>query len=174
MPAPEPAPEVETLTVAENKVEQTHSLDLPEVNYGEEEAGTNLSELEAEFAEVFSTIGVDENVQITEGQSEADRAFEDIFRESASTYMPNSGMAAAGQVLRRQRLLLPTDAPGLKLHLPLQRLPARMISTITGPRRVRRPWNAAIMASAPQCRRKTIWAARRKLTAIARFVVAVA
>ncbi len=96
MPAPEPAPEVETLTVAENKVEQTHSLDLPEVNYGEEEAGTNLSELEAEFAEVFSTIGVDENVQITEGQSEADRAFEDIFRESASTYMPNSGMAAAG------------------------------------------------------------------------------
>lgn len=66
------------------------------MNYGEEEAGTNLSELEAEFAEVFSTIGVDENVQITEGQSEADRAFEDIFRESASTYMPNSGMAAAG------------------------------------------------------------------------------
>ncbi len=91
-----PAPEVETLTVAEDKVEQTHSLDLPEVNYGDEEAGSNLSELEAEFAEVFSTISVDEKAPISEGQSEADKAFEDIFRESASSYLPTGGMAAAG------------------------------------------------------------------------------
>ncbi|MBA8838553.1 SPOR domain-containing protein [Ochrobactrum sp. RH2CCR150] len=89
-----PAPDVETLSVAENKVEQTHSLDLPEVNYGEEETAAGLGDLEAEFAEVFNTVGVDELNTPTEAQSEADKAFEDIFRESASSYLPNAGVAA--------------------------------------------------------------------------------
>lgn len=85
-----PAPEVETLSVAEEKVEQTHSLDLPEVNYGEEESGAAFTDLEAEFAEVFNTVGVDDGTK-SDAQSEADRAFEDIFRESASSYLPNAG-----------------------------------------------------------------------------------
>ena len=89
-----PAPEIETLSVADSKVEQTHSLDLPEVSYGEEEANAGLTDLETEFAEVFNTIGVDETATKTDAQSEADKAFEDIFRESASSYMPNAGMAA--------------------------------------------------------------------------------
>ncbi|MBC2885008.1 SPOR domain-containing protein [Ochrobactrum sp. CM-21-5] len=89
-----PAPEVETLSVAENKVEQTHSLDLPEVDYGDEEANSGLSDLEAEFAEVFNTIGVEETGAKPDAQSEADKAFEDIFRESASTYMPSAGTVA--------------------------------------------------------------------------------
>lgn len=89
-----PAPEIETLSVADSKVEQTHSLDLPEVSYGEEEANAGLTDLETEFAEVFNTIGVDEAATKTDAQSEADKAFEDIFRESASSYMPNAGVAA--------------------------------------------------------------------------------
>ncbi|ASV85776.1 SPOR domain-containing protein [Ochrobactrum quorumnocens] len=89
-----PAPEIETLSVADSKVEQTHSLDLPEVSYGEEEANAGLTDLETEFAEVFNTIGVDETATKTDAQSEADKAFEDIFRESASSYMPNAGVAA--------------------------------------------------------------------------------
>src|SRR5690606_37690666 len=52
-----PAPEVETLSVADEKVEQTHSLDLPEINYGEEEPNAGLTDLEAEFADVFNTVG---------------------------------------------------------------------------------------------------------------------
>jgi len=89
-----PAPEIETLSVADSKVEQTHSLDLPDVNYGEEDPAASLTDLEAEFAEVFSTINVDDTAAKTEVQSEADRAFEDIFRESASSYLPNAGVAA--------------------------------------------------------------------------------
>lgn len=89
-----PAPEIETLSVADSKVEQTHSLDLPDVNYGEEDPAASLTDLEAEFAEVFSTIDVDDTAAKTEVQSEADRAFEDIFRESASSYLPNAGVAA--------------------------------------------------------------------------------
>ncbi|GAA5625190.1 hypothetical protein Brsp05_00448 [Brucella sp. NBRC 12953] len=88
------APEIETLSVADSKVEQTHSLDLPEVSYGEEENNAGLTDLETEFAEVFNTIGVDETAAKTDAQSEADKAFEDIFRESASSYMPNAGVAA--------------------------------------------------------------------------------
>ncbi|MGO1160505.1 SPOR domain-containing protein [Brucella pseudogrignonensis] len=89
-----PAPEIETLSVSEGKVDQTHSLDLPEVSYGDEDAGASLNDLEAEFAEVFSTIDVDESAAKVEVQSEADKAFEDIFRESASSYMPSGGVAA--------------------------------------------------------------------------------
>ncbi|MFD1197425.1 SPOR domain-containing protein [Brucella gallinifaecis] len=89
-----PAPEIETLSVADSKVEQTHSLDLPEVNYGDEDAGTSLNDLEAEFAEVFSTMDIEESNPQHEVQSEADKAFEDIFRESASSYLPNGGVAA--------------------------------------------------------------------------------
>ncbi len=93
-PAAVPAPDVETLSVAEDKVEQTHSLDLPEVSYGEEEQAAGLSDLEAEFAEVFNTVGVEE--PRPDAQSEADKAFEDIFRESASSYLPAAGAAAFG------------------------------------------------------------------------------
>ncbi|KAB2671964.1 SPOR domain-containing protein [Ochrobactrum sp. LMG 5442] len=92
-----PAPEVETLSVAEEKVEQTHSLDLPEINYGEEENNAGLTDLEAEFAEVFNTVGVDEAAK-SDAQSEADRAFEDIFRESASSYLPDSGAGLGAAV----------------------------------------------------------------------------
>ena len=92
-----PAPEVETLSVAEEKVEQTHSLDLPEINYGEEETNAGLTDLEAEFAEVFNTVGVDETAK-SDAQSEADRAFEDIFRESASSYLPSSGASLGAAV----------------------------------------------------------------------------
>lgn len=88
-----PAPEIETLSVAEGKVEQTHSLDLPEISYGDDEASAGLNDLEAEFAEVFSTIDVDDAATKVEAQSEADKAFEDIFRESASSYLPNGGLA---------------------------------------------------------------------------------
>ncbi len=83
--------------MADEKVEQTHSLDLPEINYGEEEPNAGLTDLEAEFADVFNTVGVDESAK-TDAQSEADRAFEDIFRESASTYLPNSD-ASVGAAL---------------------------------------------------------------------------
>ncbi|MBC8717576.1 SPOR domain-containing protein [Ochrobactrum sp. Marseille-Q0166] len=88
-----PAPEIETLSVAEGKVEQTHSLDLPEVSYGDDDSNASLNDLEAEFAEVFSTIDVEESTSKAEVQSEADKAFEDIFRESASSYLPNGGVA---------------------------------------------------------------------------------
>ena len=90
-----PAPEVETLSVAEEKVEQTLSLDLPEVNYGEEEPNAGLTDLESEFAEVFNTSGADDPVR-SDAQSEADRAFEDIFRESVATYLPGSGDGLGG------------------------------------------------------------------------------
>jgi hypothetical protein len=91
-----PAPEIETLSVADSKVEQTHSLDLPEVNYGDDEANAGLTDLETEFAEVFNTVGVDETGAKADEQSDADRAFEDIFRESASSYLPNAGLPNAG------------------------------------------------------------------------------
>ncbi|MGU3398677.1 SPOR domain-containing protein [Brucellaceae bacterium D45D] len=103
-----PAPEVETLGVAENKVEQTISLDLPEVNYdNEDEATTGLDDLEAEFAEVFNTVGLDDSLAASSAQSEADKAFEDIFRENASNYYPaesktentSIGSSAAGAAL---------------------------------------------------------------------------
>ena len=89
-----PPPEIETLSVSESKVEQTHAFDLPEVDYGEEEPSARLAELEAEFTDVFNTIEVDETATQTETQSEADKAFEDIFRESASTYLPGGKLAA--------------------------------------------------------------------------------
>ncbi|WP_343314325.1 SPOR domain-containing protein [Brucella sp. BE17] len=103
-----PAPEVETLSVAENKVEQTFSLDLPEVNYdNEEDAATGLDDLEAEFAEVFNTVGLDDSQASSSAQSEADKAFEDIFRENVSGYYqaeskPESaslGSSAAGAAM---------------------------------------------------------------------------
>ncbi len=90
-----PAPEVETLNVAEEKVEQTHSLDLPEVHYAEEDSKAGLSELEAEFAEVFSTVGLEETSADSEAHSQADKAFEDIFRENAPSYMASMGAGAA-------------------------------------------------------------------------------
>src|SRR5690606_4659874 len=57
-------------------------------------ANSSLSDLETEFAEVFSTITIDENAAKTDAQSEADKAFEDIFRESATTYLPDGAIAA--------------------------------------------------------------------------------
>lgn len=93
-----PAPDVETLSVAENKVEQTHSFELPEVNYDTEENNGALDDLEAEFAEVFNLVGQDEANVATEpdAQSDADKAFEDIFRESVSTYYQEDNAAGAG------------------------------------------------------------------------------
>lgn len=89
-----PAPEIETLNVSDSKVEQTHSLDLPDVNYGDDDSASSLTDLEAEFAEVFSTVNVDEPATKIEAQSDADKAFEDIFREGAASYMPNQSVVA--------------------------------------------------------------------------------
>lgn len=89
-----PAPDVETLSVSENKVEHTHSLDLPEVNYGEEEIPTSLTDLDAEFAEVFSSVDVDDAPSGVDAKSEADKAFDDIFRENASSYASTLAVAA--------------------------------------------------------------------------------
>lgn len=89
------APEIETINVGETKVEQTHALDLPEVPYEEEDKTSGLSDLEAEFAEVFNTIDIEEPQPHTESTSEADRAFEDIFRENATSYLAAGAVAGA-------------------------------------------------------------------------------
>lgn len=89
------APEIETISVGETKVEQTHALDLPEIPYEEEDKNTGLSDLEAEFAEVFNTIDIEEPQPHTDSPSEADRAFEDIFRENATSYLAAGAVAGA-------------------------------------------------------------------------------
>ncbi len=93
-----PVPDIETLSVAENKVEQTHAFELPEVHYDTDEKNGNLDDLESEFAEVFNMVGQGEANADSSAQSDADKAFEDIFRESASTYYQpesNSGTTSA-------------------------------------------------------------------------------
>lgn len=91
-----PAPDVETMSVSEGKVEQTHALDLPEVAYHDATDNAGLNDLEAEFAEVFSSIGVEEPAPVQE-ENAADRAFEDIFRDNYAGYGAAAvGVAAAG------------------------------------------------------------------------------
>ncbi|PYE89717.1 SPOR domain-containing protein [Phyllobacterium leguminum] len=91
-----PAPQVETVTVAESRVEQTDTLDLPEVDYDPEPAsGHGLSALESEFAEVFTSIEVDE--QPTQPEA-TDRTFDDIFNNAyAADYAAQGGQAAGYQ-----------------------------------------------------------------------------
>lgn len=80
-----PAPEIETVVVSENKVEQTQALDLPEVSYGDEAKETGLNSLESEFAEIFSTISVNE-AATPDTTSEADKAFENILQDNFADY----------------------------------------------------------------------------------------
>lgn len=87
-----PAPEVETVTVAESRVEQTDTLDLPEVEYDPEPVSNHgMSALESEFAEVFTSIEVDEQ---PDAKASSDRAFDDIFNNAYETY--GAGVAAQG------------------------------------------------------------------------------
>lgn len=80
-----PAPEIETVVVSENKVEQTQALDLPDVSYGDEAKETGLNSLESEFAEIFSTISVNEAVT-PDTTSEADKAFENILQDNFAEF----------------------------------------------------------------------------------------
>lgn len=109
-----PAPDVATISVSEAKVEQTQPLDLPEVPYYDEPENAGLNQLEAEFADVFSAISVEETQPtVNDAAASADRAFEDIFRESYADFAPSAstagaaagiaaGAAAAGLAGRRQ------------------------------------------------------------------------
>lgn len=80
-----PAPEIESVVVSENKVEQTQALDLPEVSYGDDVKETGLNSLESEFAEIFSTISVNE-AAAPDTTSEADKAFENILQDNFADY----------------------------------------------------------------------------------------
>ncbi|MBX8800862.1 hypothetical protein HBA92_08865 [Ochrobactrum sp. MR28] len=80
-----PAPEIETVVVSENKVEQTQALDLPDVSYGDEAKETGLNSLESEFAEIFSTISVNE-AAAPDTTSEADKAFENILQDNFAEF----------------------------------------------------------------------------------------
>ncbi|MFK4823862.1 SPOR domain-containing protein [Paenochrobactrum sp. BZR 588] len=91
-----PAPDVETMSVSEAKVEQTQPLDLPEVPYYDEPENAGLNQLEAEFADVFSAINVEETPAPVEEAASADRAFEDIFRESYADFSPSNTALAGG------------------------------------------------------------------------------
>ncbi|RCS24234.1 SPOR domain-containing protein [Phyllobacterium salinisoli] len=96
------APDVETITVSESKVDQTDMLDLPDVEYaGEPAANDGLSALESEFAEVFTSIEVEELAPQQEPQTSADHVFDDIVRDTYGTYgtepsqVARAGYAAA-------------------------------------------------------------------------------
>lgn len=80
-----PAPEIDSVVVSENKVEQTQALDLPEVSYGDDVKETGLNSLESEFAEIFSTISVNE-AATADTTSEADKAFENILQDNFADY----------------------------------------------------------------------------------------
>lgn len=80
-----PAPDIETIVVSENKVEQTQALDLPEVSYGDDAKTTGLNSLESEFAEIFSTISVSE-AAAPDTTSEADRVFENILQDNFADF----------------------------------------------------------------------------------------
>lgn len=80
-----PAPDIETVVVSENKVDQTQSLDLPEVSYGDDAKATGLNSLESEFAEIFSTISVNE-AAAPDTTSEADKAFENILQDNFAEF----------------------------------------------------------------------------------------
>ncbi len=82
----EPAPEIDVVAVAENKVEQTQALDLPDISFDDEVKETGLNSLESEFAEIFSTISVSEAAPDT--TSEADKAFENILQDNFADYQP--------------------------------------------------------------------------------------
>lgn len=81
----EPAPEIETVTVAENRVDQTQTFDLPDVGYDDEKNEAGLNSLESEFAEIFSTISVSDTA-VPDTTSEADKAFEDILADNFADY----------------------------------------------------------------------------------------
>lgn len=82
-----PAPDVETVTVSESKVDQTDALDLPEVEYEPEPASNSgLNALENEFAEVFASIEVEDQPAQPEARTSADSAFEDIFNDAYAAY----------------------------------------------------------------------------------------
>ncbi|WP_420962343.1 SPOR domain-containing protein [Brucella sp. IR073] len=84
--APEAAPQVETVSVAEARVEQTDALDLPEVEYEPEPAANaGLTALESEFAEVFTSLDVEEQTP-QQPEAKTDRAFEDIFNDVYGAY----------------------------------------------------------------------------------------
>ncbi|MGU3576834.1 SPOR domain-containing protein [Brucellaceae bacterium C25G] len=93
-----PAPDVETMSVSEAKVDQTQPLDLPEVPYYDEADNAGLNPLESEFADVFSSINVEEKQPVSEEASSADRAFDDIFREGYADYSSSKAALAAGGI----------------------------------------------------------------------------
>ncbi|KXF77225.1 hypothetical protein ATN84_07400 [Paramesorhizobium deserti] len=90
-----PAPEVETVTVSESRVDQTDALDLPEVEYDSEPASNSgLSALENEFAEVFASIEVEDQPVQPEVGASSDSAFDDIFNDSYAAYGAQSQAAS--------------------------------------------------------------------------------
>ncbi|WP_172982662.1 SPOR domain-containing protein [Phyllobacterium sp. SYP-B3895] len=104
------APDVDTISVTENRVDFTEALDLPEVHY-EDDAPEHhaLGELESEFAEVFGSIEAEE-VRSSQSVAEEPAAkaepeedeyadiFADVFGNKAEQgqYSPAGYAAAAG------------------------------------------------------------------------------
>jgi hypothetical protein len=101
------APDVHTVSVSENRVDYTESLDLPVVNYEDDVPQHNgLGELENEFAEVFGSIeedprGVYAAEEAAKPASEDDEyaeIFADVFGNQAdgATHNPAGHAVAAG------------------------------------------------------------------------------
>lgn len=87
-------PEIETVSIGEEIVEQTHNLSLPEVVYEEEKDLSSLSELESEFSEVFNAIEAEQQPKEPAPQA-PDQSFDDIFNDSFSQYAVAGSAAGA-------------------------------------------------------------------------------
>ena len=103
------APDVDTVAVTENRVEQTESLDLPAVHYEDDvPPHSGLGELETEFAEVFGSIEAEDprtahaaHEEAPKSETEQDQyadIFADVFGNQAEQehYSPSGYAAAAG------------------------------------------------------------------------------
>ncbi|PRD41238.1 hypothetical protein C5748_22270 [Phyllobacterium phragmitis] len=96
-----PAPEVETVIVSESRVDQTDALDLPEVDYeAEPAANSGLNALESEFAEVFTSIEVDDQTPAPETQAPAGNSFDDIFNDAYGVHGGVQDQAYGAQPLQ--------------------------------------------------------------------------
>ncbi|MEK1889651.1 MAG: SPOR domain-containing protein [Phyllobacterium sp.] len=103
------APDVDTISVTENRVDFTEALDLPEVHYEEDVPEHHaLGELESEFAEVFGSIEAEEArssqavaeepIKAEPEEDEYADIFADVFGNKAEQgqYSPAGYAAAAG------------------------------------------------------------------------------
>ena len=96
------APDVDTISVTENRVDFTEALDLPEVHYEDDvPAQDALGELESEFAEVFGSIEADE-VRASQApadepaKAEEEDKYADIFADVFGNKAEQGQYSAAG------------------------------------------------------------------------------